>query len=134
MFSADVLAGAAFETVRICVPTILDGWLGRVDARVCDQRLASWSKNLVELVRRHHGESAPTALEVLKGALERTGEITDADRREAAERSGLPEATVRIGVVAAGFEETWSAAIPLSEEAEAVGPPVVLVRTRDAQR
>jgi NADH:ubiquinone oxidoreductase subunit F (NADH-binding)/NADH:ubiquinone oxidoreductase subunit E len=52
------------------------------------------SKNLVELVRRHHGESAPTALEVLKDALERNGEITDADRREAAERSGLPEATV----------------------------------------
>src|SRR6185436_15497721 len=51
MFSADVLAGAAFETVKICVPTILDGWLGRVDARVCDQRLASWSKNLVELAR-----------------------------------------------------------------------------------
>jgi len=52
------------------------------------------SKNLVELVRRHHGESAPTALEVLKDALERNGEITDSDRREAAERSGLPEATV----------------------------------------
>jgi len=52
------------------------------------------SKNLVELVRRHHGEAAPTALEVLKEALDRNGEITDADRREAARRSGLPEATV----------------------------------------
>ena len=52
------------------------------------------SKNLVELVRRHHGESAPTALEVLKEALERNGEITDSDRREAAERSGLPESAV----------------------------------------
>ena len=52
------------------------------------------SKNLVELVRRHHGESAPTALEVLKDALARNGEITDADRREAAKRSGLPESTV----------------------------------------
>jgi NADH:ubiquinone oxidoreductase subunit F (NADH-binding)/NADH:ubiquinone oxidoreductase subunit E len=52
------------------------------------------SKNLVELVRRHHRESAPTALEVLKDALERNGDITDADRREAALRSGLPEATV----------------------------------------
>ena len=39
------------------------------------------SKNLVELVRRHHGESAPTALEVLKEALERNGEMTDDDRR-----------------------------------------------------
>ena len=52
------------------------------------------SRNLVELVRRHHGESAPTALEVLKDALARNGEITDSDRREAAERSGLPEAAV----------------------------------------
>jgi len=52
------------------------------------------SKNLVELVRRHHGESAPTALDVLKEALDRNGEITDSDRREAARRSGLPEATV----------------------------------------
>ena len=52
------------------------------------------SKNLVELVRRHHGESAPTALEVLKEAVERNGEVTDEDRREAARRSGLPEATV----------------------------------------
>src|ERR1700759_4935391 len=52
------------------------------------------SHNLVELVRRHHAERAPTALEVLKEAMELRGEITDDDRREAAERSGLPEATV----------------------------------------
>jgi hypothetical protein len=48
------------------------------------------SHNLVELVRRHHAERAPTALEVLKDAIERRGEITDDDRRVAAERSGLP--------------------------------------------
>lgn len=52
------------------------------------------SKNLIELVRRHHAESAPTALDVLKEAVESRGEITDDDRRLAAERSGLPEASV----------------------------------------
>ncbi|MDE3070934.1 MAG: NAD(P)H-dependent oxidoreductase subunit E, partial [Acidobacteriota bacterium] len=52
------------------------------------------SRNLVELIRRHHGVAAPTALDVLKEALKRTGAITDDDRRLAAERSGLPEAAV----------------------------------------
>jgi NADH:ubiquinone oxidoreductase subunit F (NADH-binding)/NADH:ubiquinone oxidoreductase subunit E len=52
------------------------------------------SRNLVELVRRTHTTGAPTALEVLKQALEDHGEITDDDRREAAAASGLPEATV----------------------------------------
>ncbi len=51
MFSADVLALAAFETVKICVPTIVDGWLGRVDARVCDQRLDRWSKGLLRVAK-----------------------------------------------------------------------------------
>jgi NADH:ubiquinone oxidoreductase subunit F (NADH-binding)/NADH:ubiquinone oxidoreductase subunit E len=52
------------------------------------------SRNLVELVRRHHALDAPTALDVLKEAVELRGEVTDADRREAARRSGLPEAAV----------------------------------------
>jgi NADH:ubiquinone oxidoreductase subunit F (NADH-binding)/NADH:ubiquinone oxidoreductase subunit E len=52
------------------------------------------SRNLVELVRRHHEQGAPTALDVLKEAMDERGEITDADRRLAAERSGLPEAAV----------------------------------------
>jgi NADH:ubiquinone oxidoreductase subunit F (NADH-binding)/NADH:ubiquinone oxidoreductase subunit E len=52
------------------------------------------SRNLVEIVRRHHELGAPTALEVLKQAMELRGEITDHDRRVAAERSGLPEAAV----------------------------------------
>ncbi len=52
------------------------------------------SKNLVELIRRHHEQHAPTALEVLKEAVDDHGAITDDDRRVAAERSGLPEATV----------------------------------------
>ena len=52
------------------------------------------SRNLVEIIRRHHAVGAPTALEVLKEAMEQRGEITDDDRRVAAERSGLPEAAV----------------------------------------
>jgi NADH:ubiquinone oxidoreductase subunit F (NADH-binding)/NADH:ubiquinone oxidoreductase subunit E len=52
------------------------------------------SRNLVELVRRHHAVQAPTALEVLKDAVARNGELTDEDRRRAAELSGLPEAAV----------------------------------------
>ena len=51
MFSAGVLALAAFETAKICVPTIIDGLLGRVSPRICDRRLASWSHNLVALAR-----------------------------------------------------------------------------------
>jgi NADH:ubiquinone oxidoreductase subunit F (NADH-binding)/NADH:ubiquinone oxidoreductase subunit E len=52
------------------------------------------SRNLVELVRRHHAVDAPTALEVLKAAVEDHGEVTDDDRRRAAELSGMPEAAV----------------------------------------
>jgi 1-acyl-sn-glycerol-3-phosphate acyltransferase len=51
VFSADVLALAAFETVKICVPTILDGWRGRVSARVCDERLDRWSRGLLRAAR-----------------------------------------------------------------------------------
>jgi NADH:ubiquinone oxidoreductase subunit F (NADH-binding)/NADH:ubiquinone oxidoreductase subunit E len=52
------------------------------------------SRNLVELIRRHHSVHAPTALELLKAAVDDHGEVTDEDRRHAAEVSGLPEATV----------------------------------------
>ncbi|MEY2513850.1 MAG: hypothetical protein QOJ89_1208 [bacterium] len=52
------------------------------------------SRNLVEIIRRHHELGAPSALEVLKDAVADHGEITDDDRRAAAERSGLPEAAV----------------------------------------
>src|SRR5690349_7520318 len=52
------------------------------------------SPNLVELVRRHHTQAAPTALQVLKAAIDERGEITDDDRRRAAAASGLPEAAV----------------------------------------
>ena len=52
------------------------------------------STNLVELIRRHHGPVARTALQVLKEAIDSHGEITDEDRLRAAEVSGLPEAAV----------------------------------------
>jgi NADH:ubiquinone oxidoreductase subunit F (NADH-binding)/NADH:ubiquinone oxidoreductase subunit E len=52
------------------------------------------SRNLVELIRRHHSVDAPTALEVLKEAMDDHGEVTDVDRKRAAEVSGLPEAAV----------------------------------------
>jgi hypothetical protein len=52
------------------------------------------SQNLVELIRRHHAVHAPTALDVLKAAVEDHGELTDDDRKRAAEVSGLPEASV----------------------------------------
>jgi NADH:ubiquinone oxidoreductase subunit F (NADH-binding)/NADH:ubiquinone oxidoreductase subunit E len=52
------------------------------------------SRNLVELVRRTHAVDAPTAIDVLKAAMEDHGEITDEDRRAASAASGLPEAAV----------------------------------------
>lgn len=52
------------------------------------------SQNLTELVRRHHAVQAPSALDVLKRAVADHGEVTDEDRRQAAELSGLPEASV----------------------------------------
>jgi NADH:ubiquinone oxidoreductase subunit F (NADH-binding)/NADH:ubiquinone oxidoreductase subunit E len=52
------------------------------------------SQNLVELIRRHHSVAAPTALDVLKDAVDDHGEVTDDDRRRASELSGLPEAAV----------------------------------------
>jgi bidirectional [NiFe] hydrogenase diaphorase subunit len=52
------------------------------------------SRNLVEQIRRLHGQDAPSALALLKDAMDARGEITDEDRRDAAARSGLPEATV----------------------------------------
>jgi 1-acyl-sn-glycerol-3-phosphate acyltransferase len=51
VFSADVLALAAYETIKICVPTILEGLIGRVSPRVCDQRLDRWSKGLLRAAR-----------------------------------------------------------------------------------
>jgi NADH:ubiquinone oxidoreductase subunit F (NADH-binding)/NADH:ubiquinone oxidoreductase subunit E len=52
------------------------------------------SRNLTDILRAHESEVRPTALDVLKDAMDERGEITDADRRRAAAVSGLPEATV----------------------------------------
>ena len=52
------------------------------------------SRNLTDLLRAREREERPTALAALKEAMDRRGEITDEDRREAAALSGLPEATV----------------------------------------
>jgi 1-acyl-sn-glycerol-3-phosphate acyltransferase len=51
MLSVDVLAFAAFQTAKISIPTIIDGLLGRVSARVCDRRLDGWSRALLEQAR-----------------------------------------------------------------------------------
>ena len=53
------------------------------------------SRNLIELLTRFDaGPGAPTALDLLKQAVDDHGEVTDDDRRRAAALSGLPEATV----------------------------------------
>ncbi len=52
------------------------------------------SRNLVATIRRHHAQDVPSALSLLKAAMDERGELTDDDRRVIAERSGLPEATV----------------------------------------
>jgi 1-acyl-sn-glycerol-3-phosphate acyltransferase len=51
MISVDVLAFAAYQTAKISIPTIIDGLLGRVDARVCDRRLDGWSRALLRQAR-----------------------------------------------------------------------------------
>lgn len=48
MFSAVVLAKAAFETAKISVPTIADAVLGKTNYMRCDGRLDSWSRRLLE--------------------------------------------------------------------------------------
>ncbi len=53
------------------------------------------SQNLIELLKRRGGGDGPvTALDVLREAAAKRGQITDDDRRHAAAVSGLPEATV----------------------------------------
>jgi NADH:ubiquinone oxidoreductase subunit F (NADH-binding)/NADH:ubiquinone oxidoreductase subunit E len=52
------------------------------------------SRNLTDILRAHEGEGRPTALAVLKEAMDERGEVTDEDRRRAAALSGLPEAAV----------------------------------------
>lgn len=48
MYSLGILSRAAYETLRISVPTIWDAALQRTNYRRCDVRLDSWSRNLVQ--------------------------------------------------------------------------------------
>jgi 1-acyl-sn-glycerol-3-phosphate acyltransferase len=41
------LANAAYHTLRICIPTVVDEALGRLTTPVCDERLDSWSAAIV---------------------------------------------------------------------------------------
>ncbi|HEV8551190.1 MAG TPA: lysophospholipid acyltransferase family protein [Polyangiaceae bacterium] len=45
------LANAAFHTLRICVPTVIDAALGRLTTPICDARLDSWSAALVHYAK-----------------------------------------------------------------------------------
>lgn len=51
MPSLNVLAQAALETLRISLPTIVDAARGTLTSEVCDERLDSWSKHLLEHAR-----------------------------------------------------------------------------------
>jgi 1-acyl-sn-glycerol-3-phosphate acyltransferase len=46
--SLDIMAHAAVETLRISVPTIIEAALGSVSSQACDERLDSWSRNLLQ--------------------------------------------------------------------------------------
>jgi 1-acyl-sn-glycerol-3-phosphate acyltransferase len=44
----DILSHAVVQTLRISTPTVVESLLGRVDREVCDARLVSWSRKLLE--------------------------------------------------------------------------------------
>jgi 1-acyl-sn-glycerol-3-phosphate acyltransferase len=46
--SFDVLARAAVETLRISLPTMMQAAQGTLTSQICDERLDSWSRALVE--------------------------------------------------------------------------------------
>ena len=46
--SLNLIALAAVETLRISLPTIVDETRGRVSSEVCDRRLDSWSRRLLD--------------------------------------------------------------------------------------
>ncbi len=45
------LANAAFHTLRICIPTVLESALGTLTTPTCDARLDSWSAALVRYAK-----------------------------------------------------------------------------------
>jgi 1-acyl-sn-glycerol-3-phosphate acyltransferase len=42
------LANAVFHTLRICVPTVIQGAIGGLTVETCDRRLDSWSRAIVD--------------------------------------------------------------------------------------
>lgn len=46
--TATVTTGAVYETLRISLPTVWQGALGRLDVETCDRRLERWSRRLLE--------------------------------------------------------------------------------------
>ncbi len=51
--SLDIMAQAAVETLRISLPTIIEAALGSVTSQACDERLDSWSGNLLQQAGIH---------------------------------------------------------------------------------
>jgi 1-acyl-sn-glycerol-3-phosphate acyltransferase len=51
--SIDVLAQAALSTLRISVPTIFQAATGTLTSAICDERLDSWSRDLVRQAGIH---------------------------------------------------------------------------------
>lgn len=61
MYSLGILTNAAYETLKISIPTLVDAIANRTNYQRCDQRLDSWSRRLVgragisiETVGREH--------------------------------------------------------------------------------
>ena len=48
--SLNVLVRAALTTLRISIPTVIDGQRGTIDPRVCDDRLFRWSAALLQQI------------------------------------------------------------------------------------
>lgn len=63
--TAAVTAGAVYETLRISVPTVWQGALGRLDVKTCDRRLERWSRRLLE---RAHVELRVRGVEHASGS------------------------------------------------------------------
>jgi 1-acyl-sn-glycerol-3-phosphate acyltransferase len=45
------LANAVFHTLRICVPTVIQGAIGNLTVDTCDLRLDSWSRAIVDYAK-----------------------------------------------------------------------------------
>jgi 1-acyl-sn-glycerol-3-phosphate acyltransferase len=45
------LANAVYHTLRICVPTVIQGAVGSLDVETCDARLMSWSRAIVDYAK-----------------------------------------------------------------------------------